>query len=136
MEPVEYHGDPLRRLTDVDYRSHSCAPECPEHPFSSGHDWSAPIRSVTPQQDEALWRAAEKASDAVEEFMAAHARCQATLFPLPFDPLIGVVYWFGEPVHPDIAARCGHVAGPAPLVCKRQPHADSPWHWNDGTWWR
>ncbi len=33
---------------DLDYaRSHSCAPSCAEHPFSSGTDWSAGIRAVT-----------------------------------------------------------------------------------------
>jgi hypothetical protein len=33
-------------VSNIDYRSHSCAPECAEHPFSSGYDWSAGIRAV------------------------------------------------------------------------------------------
>jgi hypothetical protein len=31
-----------------DRESHSCAPECAEHPFSSGYDWSRAIQAVTP----------------------------------------------------------------------------------------
>lgn len=35
-------------MSDTDYTSHSCAPDCAEHPFSSGYDWSKAIRAVTP----------------------------------------------------------------------------------------
>jgi hypothetical protein len=38
-------------MGDIDYRSHSCAPVCAEHPFSSGYDWSEAIRAVTPADD-------------------------------------------------------------------------------------
>lgn len=43
----------------------------------------------------------------------------------------------GTPVHPVHARRLAPVQGPQPAVCAREPHPDSPWHWDGrGTWWR
>lgn len=76
-------------------------------------------------------------ADEVEAFAAREATCGAVLFPLPDDPLTSVVIWAGEPVHPDIARQCGPVQGPRPAVCAREPHPDSPYHWDGkGAWWR
>jgi hypothetical protein len=63
--------------------------------------------------------------------------CGAVLFPLPDDPLTSFLLWAQEPVHPDVARQCGPVQGPRPAVCARDPHPDSPYHWDGkGTWWR
>lgn len=105
MEPAEYHGDPLRRLTDFDYR------------------------------------AAEQASQAIGELAAARARCRAVLFPLePSRHLAALVVreaWAnGVPVHPLLVPYGDPVQGPRPAACAREPHPDSPWHWNGRTWWK
>lgn len=44
----------------------------------------------------------------------------------------------GTAVHPLEAAWLNApVQGPTPLECAREPHPDSPWHWDGhGTWWR
>lgn len=57
--------------------------------------------------------------------------CDAVLFPLPPRPPLPV-----EPVHPLLAVYWGPQQGPRPLVCDREPHPESPWHWADRTWWR
>ena len=91
--------------------------------------------------DNDLWRLAEQASDAVEAFTAARARCRAVLFPLepPRDVVSLVVReaWAnGIPVHPSMVPYGAPVQGPRPAGCAREPHPGSPWHWRDGTWWR
>jgi hypothetical protein len=42
------------------------------------------------------------------------------------------------PVHPlDAAWLNAPVQGPVPAACAREPHPESPWHWDgSGTWWR
>ena len=66
--------------------------------------------------------------------------CKATLFapgPDAIDALIGELIATGTPVHPRDLAHLGPVQGPARLACAREPHPDSPWHWDGhGTWWR
>lgn len=44
----------------------------------------------------------------------------------------------GTAVHPLEAAWLNApVQGPVPLECAREPHPDSPWHWDGrGTWWQ
>jgi hypothetical protein len=65
--------------------------------------------------------------------------CAAVLFPLP-DALAGLRHELiatGTPVHPRDLPYLDPVQGPAPAVCTRLPHPDSPWHWDGrGTWWR
>lgn len=92
--------------------------------------------------DDDLWQMAERASGAIEAWVAAHPRpCGAVLFPLepPRDVVTLVVHecWAnGIPVHPLMVPYGGQVRGPAPVACAREPHEGSPWHWNGGTWWR
>jgi len=66
--------------------------------------------------------------------------CKARLFapgPDAIDALVGELTATGTPVHPRDRAYLGPVQGPAPLACAREPHPDSPWHWDGrGTWWR
>ena len=86
--------------------------------------------------------AAERASDEVEAWAAAHPRpCGAVLFPLePSRDIVTLVVheaWAtGTPVHPLLVPYGAPVHGPRPAACAREPHPDSPWHWRDGTWWR
>lgn len=67
--------------------------------------------------------------------------CEAELFA-PDDSLrLATKAWLiatDTPVHPLHAAWLNApVQGPAPLACAREPHPDSPWHWDGrGTWWR
>lgn len=67
--------------------------------------------------------------------------CEAALFA-PDESLVNAVkaelIMTGTPVHPMEAAWLNApVQGPAPAVCAREPHPDSPWHWDGaGTWWR
>jgi hypothetical protein len=62
--------------------------------------------------------------------------CGTELFPLPANELRALVLWAQEPVHPDVARRCGPVHGPQPAMCVMDPHPGSPWHWDGrGTWW-
>lgn len=66
--------------------------------------------------------------------------CGDTLFaPIPgmSDMLKAELIATGTPVHPLHAAWLNSpVQGPAPLECAREPHPDSPWHWDgQGTWW-
>lgn len=67
--------------------------------------------------------------------------CGATLFA-PDESLRNAIraelILTGTPVHPLHAAVASAPAqGPAPLTCAREPHPDSPWHWDGrGTWWR
>jgi hypothetical protein len=89
------------------------------------------------------WELAERASDEAEEWAAAHPRpCGAVLFPLepPRDIVTFVVLEAranGVPVHPLMIPYGDPVQGPQPAACAREPHPDSPWHWDGrGTWWR
>jgi hypothetical protein len=67
--------------------------------------------------------------------------CGAALFA-PDESLVNAVraelILAGTPVHPLEAAWLNApVQGPAPASCAREPHPDSPWHWDGrGTWWR
>jgi hypothetical protein len=85
---------------------------------------------------------AERASDEVEAWAAAHPRpCGAVLFPLePSRDIVTLVVheaWEnGVPVHPLMVPYGGPVQGPRPVTCTREPHPGSPWHWFEGTWWR
>ncbi|HTR93725.1 MAG TPA: hypothetical protein VMI73_18500 [Trebonia sp.] len=70
-------------------------------------------------------------ADEVEAYAAKRASCDAVLFPLP--PRVPSP---GFPVHPLDVVHFGPVHGPAPAACAREPHPDSPWHWDGrGTWW-
>lgn len=67
--------------------------------------------------------------------------CGAALFA-PDESLVNAVraelILTGTPVHPlDAAWLNAPVQGPVPLACAREPHPDSPWHWDgQGTWWQ
>lgn len=67
--------------------------------------------------------------------------CGAELFA-PDELLVNAVkaelILAGTLVHPLEAAWLNApVQGPAPLACAREPHPDSPLHWDGhGTWWR
>ncbi len=67
--------------------------------------------------------------------------CGTTLFA-PDESLVNAIraepILTDTPVHPLEAAWLNApVQGPAPLECAREPHPDSPWHWDGrGTWWR
>jgi hypothetical protein len=66
--------------------------------------------------------------------------CSAVLFA-PDDSLIRAVKHeliaAGTPVHPFDLPYLGPAQGPRPAVCAREPHPDSPYHWDGrGTWWR
>lgn len=74
--------------------------------------------------------------EAAEILGVARPRCGALLFPLPRDLLTDFVLWAGEPVHPDIARRCGPVQGPQPAACLLDEGHRIGWHWNNGTWWK
>lgn len=66
--------------------------------------------------------------------------CKAKLFaPAPdaIDAWRGELIATGTPVHPRDLVYFEPVQSPAPLACAREPHPDSPWHWDGrGTWWR
>ena len=63
-------------------------------------------------------------------------RCNAVLFPLPTDMWEPAI-WRGQVVHPAIVRMIGPMQGPQPAACAREPHPDSPYHWDGrGTWWR
>lgn len=93
--------------------------------------WNMPRREPEFPPELLVLRAAE----------AALRPCRATLFE-PDDRIrqavIGELIATGTPVHPREAAWLNApVQGPAPLACAREPHPDSPWHWDGrGTWWR
>jgi hypothetical protein len=36
----------------------------------------------------------------------------------------------------EVIYGAGKLQGPWPLTCQREPHEGSPWHWDDGTWWK
>lgn len=73
---------------------------------------------------------------AIEEVAVALSRCSAQLFA----PNGMVFVWSSHGrtlVSPEMVPYLMPVQGPAPLVCARDSHPDSPWHWDGkGTWWR
>jgi|HubBroStandDraft_4_1064222.scaffolds.fasta_scaffold113563_2 hypothetical protein len=66
--------------------------------------------------------------------------CGAALFAPDESLMLAVKYELiarRTPVHPLHAVHFVPQQGPAPLSCEREPHPDSPWHWDGtGTWWR
>ena len=86
--------------------------------------------------------AAERASDEVEAWAAAHPpRCGAILFPLePSRDIVTLVVheaWAnGVPVHPLMVPYGAPAQGPQPAVCALDKDHRIGWHWCDGTWWK
>jgi hypothetical protein len=79
----------------------------------------------------AMERLASAFADHVEEITAAAVRCGAVLFQLPARAPRP-----SEPVHPLDVVYFAPAQGPRPAVCLREPHPDSPYHWDgQGTWW-
>lgn len=79
-------------------------------------------------------------ADEVEAFTAAEVCCGTELLPPPQDTIAmfarAAAGW-GAAVNPQIVPRLGRVHGPRPARCAREPHPNSPWHWDGrGTWWR
>jgi hypothetical protein len=66
--------------------------------------------------------------------------CGATLFAPDESLMLAVkaeLITTDTPVHPLDVVHFDPQQGPAPLACAREPHPDSPWHWDGcGTWWR
>jgi hypothetical protein len=58
--------------------------------------------------------------------------CGEELFRLPESMHASVILRLAA-----LRFRIAPVQGPASAVCMREPHPDSPWHWDGtGTWWR
>ena len=67
--------------------------------------------------------------------------CGVMLFAPDEGPIPAIRYELirtGTPVHPlDAAWLNAPLQGPRLAACAREPHPDSPWHWDGrGTWWR
>lgn len=92
--------------------------------------WMFPLKSIL--DDPELDRVASAFADYAEAYAARKASCSAVLFPVASGLPLPV-----EPVHPLDVAYFNPVQGPCPAVCAREPHPDSPLHWDGrGTWWR
>jgi hypothetical protein len=67
-------------------------------------------------------------------------RCTATLFAPDESLMLAIkaeLIVTDTPVHPLHLVHFKPQQGPAPLACEREPHPDSPYHWDGhGTWWR